>query len=207
MSKKSIALLSMFLVSASSVAMADWSGRIEVHGTESPGGKEGPMPGKIFAKGAKLRVEVKAHGQDAVIVADIKGGKASMLMPAQKIAMDLPASMSDKKLVSCPTGNIIGCLKSKGYKKTGGEKVDGHYCEIWEGDELYSNSKTHQKIWHPTDLKEVFMLKSVTRTEKGGEVLTLVKDIKIAALDDSLFKVPGDFHKMKLPDFSPGAKH
>lgn len=206
MNKKSVALLSLLQLSTASVAQADWSGRIEVHGAESPGSEGRATPGKIFAKGTKLRVEVKAHGQDAVIVADIKGGKASMLMPAQKIAMDLPASMSDKKILTCPTGNIIGCLKSKGYKKTGSEKVDDHLCEIWEGDESHANYKTHQKIWHPTDLKEVFMLKSVTRTENGNEVLTLVKDIKIAALDDSLFKVPGDFHKMQLPDFGQGAK-
>jgi hypothetical protein len=180
-------------------AFADWKGTLEVHGAE--GAKKPPMPGKIFAKDSKLRVEVQAHGQDAVIIADVKGGKASMLMPAQKLAMDLPASMEDKKIVSCPTGNVIGCLKSKGYKQTGTETVDGYPCAIWEGVETHGTHKTHQKIWQPTSLKEVFMIKSLTRTEKGHEILTRIKDIQVSKLDDSLFKVPAGFQRMQMPDF------
>ncbi len=35
----------------------------------------------------------------------------------------------------------------------------------------------------------------------------MVKDIQIAKLDDKLFDVPSDFHKMQLPDFGQGVKH
>jgi hypothetical protein len=195
----SISLLAFLVLLAPRLGSADWKGRLEIEGAGTESGK--PTPGRIYAKGNRLRVEVQAHGQDAIILADLKNAKASMLMPAQKLAMEMPASMSDKKLVSCPTGDIVACLKRKGFKQVGSETVDGHPCSIFEGDEVSGKHKAHQKIWHPNDLKEVFMVKSETKTENGHDVIAHVKDIQVAKLDDALFKVPADFHKMQMPDF------
>lgn len=184
------------------LAMADWQGAIEVHaGANAPAQNQG----RIFAKGAKIRVEMQAQGHDMVILADAKGKSASMLIPAQKMVMEMPAAMTGQKMMACSTDDVDGCLKTKGYKKTGSDNLDGHPCAIFEGDESQGSSKVHQKIWRPTDMKEVYMLKSLIKTPDGHEIVTFVKNIKLGKLEDTLFKVPADYKKMEMPGM--GAMH
>ena len=70
-----------------------------------------------------------------IVIADTKANSAAMLMPAQKMVMEMPASMSDKRMVTCSTDDVDGCLKAKGYKKTGSDTVDGHPCAVYELDD------------------------------------------------------------------------
>lgn len=187
----------------SPTAQADWQGNLKVDadGMDAAAKKAGAGAGKIFSSKEKIRVEMEAMGQSVVILGDVKGKGGSMLMPAQKLVMDLPPAMAEKKMLTCSSDDIEGCLKQKKYKKTGSEKIDGHPCDIWEGEEANAEHKIKQKIWRPTDLKEVFMVKSVTTTEEGKTITTTIKDVKIGKLDASLFKVPAGFNKMKMPNF------
>jgi hypothetical protein len=153
-----------------------------------------------------MRFEMSAQGRQVIMLSDAKAQGASMLMPEQKMVMEMPASMADKKMLTCSTDDVEGCFKAKGYKKTGTDQVDGHPCAIYEGDEEHGNFKAHQKVWRPTDLKEVFMLKSMSKTSDGKEITTLVKNIKMGKLEDGLFKVPADYKKMQMPNFG-GMRH
>jgi outer membrane lipoprotein-sorting protein len=200
-------ILPFFFLMASLVApmaaLADWQGNLTV----TSAGKEGGT-GKIFAKGGKLRFEMESQGRKMAVLVDTKSRQAHMLMPEQKLAMEVPDSMATQKMVACSTEDVDGCFKKKGYKEVGKETVDGHPCVILEGTETNGGKKVVQKVWRPKDMKEVFMLKSLSKLDDGKEVQTTVSDVKLSKVDDSLFKVPADYKKMKMPMMPPaGASH
>lgn len=192
----SVALL--LSLAAPSIGHADWKGTLDVQGA---GGKGKDQQGKIFAQGGKIRFEMNAQGHEMIVITDIKGKSAAMLMPAQKIAMEMPVGKADKDMVTCSTDDIEGCLKTKGFKKTGSDTVDGHPCAVYEADQDHNGVKSHQKLWRPTDMKEVFMIKSVSHVE-SRDITTTIKDIKFDKLAASLFTVPADYKKMQMPDMS-----
>jgi uncharacterized protein DUF4412 len=182
-------------IAAPSAGHADWKGTINIQGA----GNDKVTSGMIFAQRGKVRFEMNAQGHPMIVITDVKGQSASMLMPAQKMAMEMPAALADKKMISCSVDDIEGCLKTKGFKKTGDDTVDGHPCAVYEADSAAGETKAHQKLWRPTDMKEVFMIKSVSVAE-NREVTMTIKDIKFGKLETSLFTVPADYKKMQMPD-------
>jgi outer membrane lipoprotein-sorting protein len=186
------------LLTVSVSVHADWQGTLSIHTPE----KEGLSTGKIFAKGARIRFEMEAQGHNLIILADMKNGQSSMLMPEQKLVMDVPKGMAEKQMMTCSTEDVDACFKKKGFKQVGNETIDGHPCAILEGVEKSNGKEIHQKIWRPIDLKEVFMLRSVTRMTDGKEITTDVRNVQVAKVAEALFLVPKDYQKMQLPDFS-----
>jgi outer membrane lipoprotein-sorting protein len=193
--------LAFLFLAAPSISRADWQGTVEVQGQTGKEKDDRVETGKIFAQGGKIRFEMKAHDHDMIVITDIKGQSAAMLMPAQKMAMEMPAAKANKDMVTCSTNDVDECLKTKGFKKTGSDTIDGHPCAIYEADGEHNGTKSHQKLWRPTDMKEVFMLKTVTHSEHG-EMTMLIKNVKLGKLETALFTVPSDYKKMQMPDMS-----
>ncbi|MGK5083194.1 DUF4412 domain-containing protein [Bdellovibrionota bacterium FG-1] len=178
-------------------AQADWQGTFEVN--TGGAGASPNRSGKVFAKASRMRIEATAEGHNVVILSDMKTGKYSMLLAEQKMVMELPADQTTQQLVLCSTDNVDSCFKNKGFKSIGKEVLQGHPCVILEGSESHGGTKIYHKIWRPTDLKEVFMLKSVSRTNQEREVIAEIKNVKIISLQDAIFAVPSDFHRFQLP--------
>src|SRR5690606_6369293 len=106
-----------------------------------------------------------------------------------------------KQGVACSTDDIDGCFRKQGFKKTGSESVNGHACDIYEGVQKTSDGKKiHQKIWRPKKLKEVAMVRAVTRIEGTKPVTIDITGIKAGNLPDSAFAVPKGYGAM--PDMS-----
>ena len=192
-------ILGLLFFALPSSGFADWSGTILIHSSKE---KQEIPPGKVFYQGQKFRMEMTAQGRAMTIIVDPEHKTAEMLMPAQKLVLDVPASMADrtKTFVTCANLGVDECLKERGYKKTGSDTVDGHPCAVYEIQNVQGANSDHQKIWRPTDLKEVPMIKAVI-TSKQDVVTTQVQNIQVAKLSASLFQVPADYKKMQLPDF------
>ena len=101
-----------------------------------------------------------------VMLADAKTKCASMLMPAQKMVMEMPASMTDQKMMTCSTDDVDGCLKAKGYKKTGSETWTAIRARFTRGTRATADESA-SKVWRPTDMKEVYMVKSLIDDSRG----------------------------------------
>jgi hypothetical protein len=194
--------VSLLVLLVSVPCLADWKGDLIANGE----GAQEHSEGKVFASGRNLRFEVQAQGRSVVVLVDAKSQAASMLMPSQKIAMEVPAGKGDASMTACGTDDIDGCYRKKGFKKTGTETLDGHPCVIYEGDEKHGATQAHQKMWRPKDLKEVFMIKSIMSAQ-GHTITTLVKNIHFGKLDSSLFSVPTDYKKIQMPDFAAAKGH
>jgi hypothetical protein len=182
------------------VARADWQGDLKMSGD---GASQAAMSGngKIFAKGTKLRLEMSTAGHALTVIADTANNKGFVLMDAQHLAMEMSAQMASGQVALCSTKDVEGCFKRKGYKVTGKETYGGHPCVIYEGTEKSGKTTVAQKIWRPTDLKEVFMLKMVSKADNGKEVIAELSGVKTSKLQDSIFKVPTGYKMMSMPSF------
>lgn len=179
-----------------SLALADWQGKMIM--TSPDLGT--PMRGAISAKGTKLRMDMGSKEQRMTTITDMKSRKVIMLMHAQKMKMESTYDPS-KQGVACSTNDIDACFRDQGFKKTGSDTANGHACDVYEGvQKTEDGKKVHQKIWRPKRLKEVVMVRAVSRLDGSKPVTIDITDIKVGKIPDSAFKVPAGYNAM--PDMS-----
>jgi hypothetical protein len=190
------AIVSCFLLAAIPfAARADWQGKMTMTAT----GAAAPVTGKISAKGELMRVDMDVHGQATSAIVDYKVQRVTMLLHARKFVMQ--TALDPARFGACSAHDIDGCLAKRGFKATGAESVNGHPCKIYEADNAINGKPAHQKLWRPTDLKEVPFVKCSTTS--GAHVTTLdVNEIADATLADSAFQAPSDYKA--LPSFAGG---
>lgn len=187
-----LAGLSLFLFPAS--ALADWQGKMRINGTG-----ENPAPvGEVYSRGADVRMDVTVRGQktSTYVTAGPSGKdvKVVVLVHAAKLKIEEKFDPSKHGVVCAPT-DAVGCLASQGFKKTGTDKVLGHPCDVYEMTRKQGGKSIRQKVWHPTDLKDVTHLK--TEVHDGKRVVgTEVIELKPGSLPSSLFAVPSGYHAM-----------
>ncbi len=181
----------------SHTARADWQGDLHIktppHG---PNGKVLDMAGKIFGKAAAMRMDLDGPIGKLSIISDWKQHKVWNLMHAQKIAMETNMDRVGVEIPSCTNSNIETCLTTEGFKKTGTEAVNGHPCAIYEKDRSMGTTTNHIKLWHPTDLKEVPLLRSVSLDAHGGSAQVDFTNVKVvSSLSAALFSPPQDYRQ------------
>ena len=149
------------------------------------------ISGKASIKGDKIRQEYLQRGEKQVMIFRFDKGIIWLLMPAQKIYMEMS---SRQGAASDP--NLDRKIQNMAVKKyLGKEKVSGYTCE-----------KYHY-VYHDTSLGTVtqwfskklnYPLKSEHKAPRSY-MLTEYKNIKEGKLANALFEVPGDYAKMSMP--------
>lgn len=156
-----------------------------------PGG--GSTHGKIYFGGSKVRMDMNSGGRDVQIISDIAKKTSYMIMPQQKMYMEMNASgmaghgrTPDVKPVD-PTNP---CANTPGTtcKKVGTETVNGRSCDKWE----FAGQHDKRTVW--VDQKLHFPVKTVS---SDGTTIDMT-NIKEGPQAASLFEVPAGYHKMDM---------
>ncbi len=183
-------------LSFSPQAHADWQANFTMTITKG-GESKVESTGVMHAKKTRIRMDLSTpHALSTII--DITTKKVWNIMPAQKMVMVMDVSHAQIKSPTCGTQNIDGCLKNLGFKKTGSETVDGHRCIVYSGSAGARGKEVPVKIWRPTDLKEVMMVKQEIQQGPGQTIETHLTNIKSVPQPASYFTVPAGYRTMDM---------
>ncbi|MGZ3709804.1 MAG: DUF4412 domain-containing protein, partial [Bdellovibrionota bacterium] len=186
-----IAPVALGLFLSASAAFADWQG----HWTFTQSGGQ-TIQGQIRMKRSKMRLDLK-EPLDASTIIDTRTKQSYNLLHAQKLVMQLDFSQGMANAPICAAEAVEECLSRQGFKKTGSETVDGHPCAIYEGEVAVGGApKAHVKLWRPTDLKEVPMIRTVIKSGQNQPIETRVSAIELKTFPESEFELPKDYRNM-----------
>jgi hypothetical protein len=172
----------------------------------------------IWVKDGHVRMKMTSHGAPGEMI--MRDGMKTMLvvMPAQKMYMEMPLEMKDLPTVEVPDKEKK--LEKLPFEKTGEKRtIGGHEAHefvyqgedgkmiIWATDELGSMpfsrnpmmegwAKAMSKV---TGLESFFPLEMAGHENGRVAYRMTVKDIEKKALPDSLFEPPAGFRKMTMP--------
>ena len=185
-------------------AQADWQGKLHTTMEPSRPGMPPENDGEIHAKKGKVRIDQAMGGiGNGYMIYDFKTRKLDMVVPDKKayVEIDAPQPGSQHEMpVGCVTGSVQQCLESQDFKKTGTETVEGRACNVWERDRTAGSGELRQKIWVPTDAKELVFVKQIVQGPQFTRT-TVVKDLKSAPQDDALFEVPKGYAKHDMGEW------
>ena len=168
--------------------------------------KEGasPLRQHVFFSQGRMRMEMEMGGQLRAVVTDMVKKKAFMLMPQQKMALDMSGAMDqarDKLRQLTPqqlagSGGDICANVAEGQrcKKLGSEKVNGRAATKWQLTEKDGKTST---VWLDDAL--VVMLR-----HESDQGTVEMQNLKEGPQADALFQVPADFKVMAHPAGMPG---
>jgi hypothetical protein len=159
-------------------------------------GRGESMAGKMYFGNQKVRFDMSGGGHEMIMINDTTKKTAYMLMPQQKMYMEMNTAMQgrgprmpDAKPVD-PSNPCSGDSKFT-CNKVGTETVNGRSCDKWEFTNA-SNPKENYTVW--IDQKLHFPIKNA---RANGDVWEL-QNLKEGAQAASLFEVPSDYNKMDM---------
>lgn len=150
------------------------------------------ITGKVYVKGDKIRQEYIQQGTKQVMIFRFDKEMFWLLMPAQKVYMDIPSNQC--ATASDPT--LDQKIKDMAVQKNlGKETVNGYICDKYQY--IYKDSSMGTATqWYSQKLN--YPIKSEYKSP-SGYMFTEYKNIKEGGVSDSLFDVPGDYMKMSVP--------
>lgn len=157
----------------------------------SGGSLSSPATGVMYFGGSKIRMELTAEGQDMVLIHDAANGSVLMLMPSEKVYMEMPPGMgpvSAPRVHSmdpadpCSGGQATGCTS------LGEETVNGYPSRKWQ----YQIDGETQTAWIATQLR--FPVRVVSRDGTTTDYTNVTPGPQPAAL----FSPPSDYTRMDM---------
>lgn len=149
--------------------------------------------GKLFFKMDKFRMEMKPHGDMAMImITRIDKKVAWNLMPDSKMYMEIPFDLKYKPKVEDKYEGEID------RKEVGRETIDGHPAIKYLITYKIDNDKSQVYQWIASDIK--FPVKTAA---VDGSWSQEFRNVKMGHQSDSLFELPAGYQKMPMPQF-PG---
>ena len=149
------------------------------------------MTGKVYIKGDKTRQEFVQQGQKQIRIIRNDKGLMWILMPAEKIYMEMSSQESG---AYDPT--LDQNIEDKAEMKLlGKETVNGYVCDKY----LYSYHDTSMgttTLWISKKLN--YPIKTEYQSS-SGDMLVEYKNIKEGNVQNSLFDVPGDYMLLTVP--------
>lgn len=165
-----------------------------------------------FAKGDKIRMEVEAEGNEAIILFNLKESKIYFVMPEQQMYMEMPGI--DYSQFSEPDE----ADDEPDITRTGETKlINGYKCEKW----IYNENGNVVEAWMTDQLGGFFMMQNpmdknanswqqklqgfnfpmkVTVFENGKQESSMeVISVEEGSLNDNLFSIPTGFQKLSIP--------
>lgn len=169
----------------------------------------GPAKARIYASKGRIRMELSASGNDMVTLMDMGTQKSFMLMPAQKMAMDMShamqGAMAQQRGAMSPErfaasgGNPCEASKDADPKRTcrkvGSEKANGRATTRWEVKDEKGQAST---LWIDETL-----LTMVRYQDADGSTVDM-QNLKEGPQADTLFEVPRDYQQMQMPQGPQG---
>lgn len=161
---------------------------------------------KVFIATDKVRLEMNTQGKEMVMISDLSGKpKSFMLLPQQKMAMDLSGPMaqamggqeaSRKDLRAMRDGNPCSDDESgtRTCKKLGTGKVDGRKATQWE---ISDKGEKVMTAWVDDSLHVLL------KGEMPNGDVTELKNIKPGKQPDALFEVPKSYRMMDVGGMPP----
>jgi outer membrane lipoprotein-sorting protein len=147
--------------------------------------------GKVYIKGDKMRREFMQQGQKQIIIVRPDKGLMWILMPAEKIYMEMSSQESG---AYDPT--LDQDIQNKAeIKLLGKETINGYVCDKY----LYSYHDTSMGTTTQWVAKKLnYAIKSEYKSSSGN-ILVEYKNIKEGNVQNSLFDVPGDYMLLSVP--------
>ena len=153
----------------------------------------GSGAGKIYVSGGKMRMEMNSGGQQMVMIFDGPANTGWMLMPEQKMYMEMRQQPDMAQLArQAPSDNPCDGLANATCRKIGEETVNGRNTVKWE---ITMNQGRKSTITQWFDPSLGFVVKQQT-----SEGMTFdLTNIKPGAQAANLFTLPSDYQKLSVP--------
>ena len=145
-----------------------------------------------YAKGIKQRMEVNEEGQKAINI--MRGDKKVMwmLMPNEKMYMEMPLNTQKEDMASKLNDPDIKVEK----KFLADENVDGHPSKKYHVTMTRNGKKESSGfMWEATDLNNF----PVKWQDEDKKTTVTWKNIKLGDVPDSMFEIPAGYKKMSMP--------
>jgi hypothetical protein len=171
------------------VAAGVWAIEFSADTVMTQGGKS--MTSKMFMKDKKMRTENPNQPGYTIMRGD--KGVAWMVMPAQKMYMEMKAdptqkSKTDEKVQGEVSRKLIGT-----------ETIDGHPTQKYEVTYTSGGKTDKMYQWMATDIKFPIKMAAI-----DGTWVHQYKNIKMGGQADSLFEVPSGYTKTSMPTMPAG---
>jgi len=151
----------------------------------------GSFKGKMFLKGDNLRQEMDIKGEKQVTIFRKDKGVVWILMPGQKMYMEMMAGSQNNMAPVDPDE-----LEKIGKKKfIGKEEVNGYMCSKYHYT-FHDPSVGAATYWISEKLN--FPVK-MEMDGPSGHMVTEYRNIQEKTMPDSLFNIPSGYQKMSMP--------
>jgi hypothetical protein len=164
-------------------------------------GRDGHIAtGKMYWGGSKMRMDMNTGSQDVSLIHDMPRKTSYMIMPQQKMYMELSAN--NPMLGSTPNikpydpANPCASEEGTTCKKVGAETINGRSCYKWD----FKGPQGGQTVW--IDQKLHFPIRNVA---SDGTTVDMT-NVKEGSQPGSLFDVPAGFSKMDMGGMRGGRK-
>jgi len=151
--------------------------------------------GKLYFSDKKVRMEMNTMGRQNVVIRDESSKVTYMLMPQQRMYMEMPAGAMPQRRgadwQAYDASNPCAMMTDMTCQKLGTETVDGNLCTKWQLTGTGERAGTKVTVW--IDQKTGIPIKS--QTPRGSMELTNIQQGPQSA---SLFEVPAGYQKMDM---------
>ncbi len=214
----SLLMLMVSLVSVKILAQSQFEGKVVMN--VKSGDKDTDI--NMFVKGNKTLIQV-SNEQKANVIMDSKAKTMTILMPEQKMYMEMDMNMMKgmtEKMKKNDEAEDNGKMNGK-FDKTGETKdINGYECEKWvytddDGNKTeawmtkelgnfmgFSNPMANDESssWQKEiEGKGYFPMLAVHYVDGEVESSMEVKSVDKKSLDESMFEVPAGFSKLNMP--------
>jgi hypothetical protein len=149
-------------------------------------GKPPAHTGKTYVSGDMYRMEVSGGGASMISIIRLDRNMSYMIMPAQKMYMEMPLKAADLAMSSKPNPNVQR-------QEVGRETIDGHPTIKYRVSVTSGGRTSTGYQWMATDINF-----PVKYTGDDGSSIEY-RSIKVGILAPSLFEIPAGYTKMAVP--------
>jgi hypothetical protein len=165
---------------------------------------------------ARLEIESEGHGGKAAVIFDTAGQKMIMLMPARKIAMEMPMAAQRQEGTGFKPENLVRTGKTQTIAGYQTEqiiyKTEEGETEAWGAKGLGTFAGMHARPGEPIPgwvrqlQKDGFFPLLVIHKDKTGAERGRMEATKVEkkSLSDDLFSVPADYKKFDRDSMMKG---
>lgn len=161
------------------------------------GPEQEPTRSRLYVGDGQLRMELDQRGRAAVMLVDPEAGTVTMLMPEQRMAMELPGAVpggQDPSRMRARGANPCAGQEDVTCERLGSERVSGFSTQKWrvvprDG----AGQREAMTLWVAPELGY-----AVRMEDTRGHTWELT-DIQVEEQPDSLFQVPADYQRLGSP--------
>ncbi len=197
-------LIAVLFMSVAVVAFGQAPGAVPFSADMAMKMKDGKnLSGKVYFSGTKLRQEMMTNGQQVIQIIDLKREVSDMLMPQQKMYMEMSYSDALKQrrgpkmpdLKAYDPNNPCAQSPDMTCERAGSETVNGRATEKW----IFKNKKNAYAFTTWVDQKIHYPIR--TASDEFEMNLTNVQEGMPTA---SLFEIPAGYRKFDLSGMMGG---